>query len=1516
MNVRLIWILCFMVLAIPARAQGPVAAFTANVTQGCAPLVVNFNDQSTGNPQSWSWDFGIGQSTLRNPSLVFLVPGTYTVRLTVTNALGTDTETKTSYIQVYDTPTVNFVATPLQVCVGDPVLFVDQSQTGSSTSQTYLWDFGDGSAFGTLRNPTHTYTLAGPKTVTLRVTNQWGCSRTRTRSQYIQVDTSAWADFTADKTILCDADTVQFTSSVQGNPPHTYSWTFGSLGNSTQAHPRFGFPSTPGSHTVSLAVTDSRGCVRTVVKPNFIERIQVSASINSPATACEGAMVSFSANTQPAGATTLWNFGDGSPWQGASSPSHSYSSAGTYEVTLVAIKDGCGDTVKKSIQILPRPKADFTINPTYPCTIPATIQFSPVGNFSSYHWDFGVNPTATSTLRNPSHTYTAGGLYSPRLLVTAANGCQDSVTKYNGVQLHSGRAVVSASSEGGCLPLFVNFMTHLYSDLPIPSSPYPVGVSSYSWDFGDGYTGSGASPYHVFQDTGRFMVQLSATTQNGCVFRDSIEVKVGLPPTVDFNVVPTQACVRSTLDFINLSSGADSFLWDFGDGKYATLKDPHHEYGYPGLYDVRLIAFHNLCPDTQIYKKLVQIDSPRARFEFEVSCDTVTKVSFASTSIGETSFLWIFGDNTLDSQNKNPVHYYPAEGNYLVRLVAYNSQSGCSDTEKLNLSLRMPVTTITASDTAVCNEVPLSFVGQRTPAGVEFDKRWSVNGVWDPLDIYSTFSWTPDEAGMYTVSYSYTDAFGCRRGTQLLIRVSEPEVDFSADSVAGCNPLPVQFTDLSVPSVGSQLTQWTWDFGDGSPFSTTRHAQHTYQQTGFFDVRLTVTDDLGCTAEKERQSYIVVERQIPEFEVDSVVCLGEEAVFTPLSFGQPPYFWDFGDGSTSTNPNPRHLYQDTGWYTIQLAMANRFGCMDTVEITDRIRVQAPQADFSLSGTLSACLPFPVTMTNLSTRSNKWFWDFGNGVRQVHNNLFTPVNIMYLAPGNYNVTLIAEDILGCRDTVQKTVNVLGYDGSLDYSPLTGCAPLEVHFTNQVFGVASLQYDFDDGVVISTQAGQPYTHTYRQPGRYRPRLVITDSSGCSTGSEGKKDILVDGVDVGFDHSPACVGQEIEFQDRSYSSFSNKVSWSWTINGQSSHQPQAKARFNQPGFYDLKLVVTNANGCLDSVIDRFEVHALPIIDAGEDTLVCIGDYAQLEARGGRDYRWTPADPLSCTDCPDPLARPELPTEFTVIGTDQHGCSDTDKVMVSLKTHVEAGAEGDGEICLGERRRLMAWGADQYHWSPAESLSQAEGDTTLAQPATTTRYRMVATEGSCIPDTHFLQVVVHPLPEVQASGSTRIIAGEEVPIQAQGRDIDRFLWSPSATLSCDDCASPMARPLKTTRYTVIVFNDFGCMDSSSVNIDVVCDQSQVFLPNTFTPNGDGQNDIFYPRGAGLSHAGLFRIYNRWGELIFERRNIAFNDALAGWDGRFQGQELGPDVFVWFLEVECESGEQLLLKGDISLIR
>jgi gliding motility-associated-like protein len=275
-----------------------------------------------------------------------------------------------------------------------------------------------------------------------------------------------------------------------------------------------------------------------------------------------------------------------------------------------------------------------------------------------------------------------------------------------------------------------------------------------------------------------------------------------------------------------------------------------------------------------------------------------------------------------------------------------------------------------------------------------------------------------------------------------------------------------------------------------------------------------------------------------------------------------------------------------------------------------------------------------------------------------------------------------------------------------------------------------------------------------------------------------------------------------------------------------------------------------------------------------------------------------------------------YIVTGTDANGCSNIDSVAVSLKTKTTAVVGEGGEICRGESVQLSASGALQYAWSPASGLNNHLISDPLASPPFTTTYMVIASEGSCIPDTGFVEVIVHQLPSVDAGPDQTIVAGEVAQLQGSGTDFTSYSWSPGEFLNCTDCLEPQATPKQTTTFSIVAYNDFGCSDSDQVTIFVICKESQVFMPNSFTPNNDGQNDRFYARGKGIQVINSFRIYNRWGELVFERRNVQANDYNNAWDGTYNGILVNPDVFIYVIDAVCDTGEPVSWKGDISLIR
>jgi gliding motility-associated-like protein len=1296
----------------------------------------------------------------------------------------------------------------------------------------------------------------------------------------------------------------------------TSYWAFGDGGTGTGSPITHTYGAS-GFYTVKLVVTDGNGCKDSLTRPSYIHVGAMVAAFTYPATACVGSTVVFT-NTSTPFLLANWDFGDG----GASTSGtgvHAYGTPGTYNVRLIVSDGTCADTIIHSITILPKPVATFTITPEKPCPPPATITYtSTVPPGSTVVWHYGDGGTGSGT--TSTHTYSGIGVYTVSMIVTSPAGCIDTVKRLD--TMLDLWLTIGATPISGCKPLTVNFNAAAFTSVPFVST-YPYGPLTYSWDFGDGSSpGSGATPSHTYTAVGTYNAVVTVTTGNGCTKTATINIHVGSPPVVTFTAAPRHICYGDSVVFTAtvVSGPVDLFVWDFGDGGSSTSSTTiTHTYSIPGIFTVTLTPYYLGCKGTPfILTNYITVDSPKAIIAHKYNCSPKTRVNFGDSSLGDDTHIWYFGDGGSSTAD-NPVHDYPALGTYTVMLTTYNISSGCRDTAYTIIDLFDLTLNIIASDTAICRNETVNFTSVVT-GGVAASYEWYINGFIEPWNIYPTLLDTFNTTGWFTIRLITVDGHQCKdtiTKTNYVI-VAKPVANFSASPVSGCWNLPVLFTDASTDVMpGTFFTNFNWAFGDGGTASVgTPTVSHTYMSAGVYDVREIVTDNIGCKDTLTRPAYITVWRPVPSFYASTTTpCVNSNVTFTNTS-GASTYIWRFGDGATSTVTSPTHAYTAPGLYNVTLVATDSHGCVDSITMPSYINVTKPNAAFNMSDSFSVCPPLNVSFTNLSTGATSYYWSFGDGNTSV---VPSPTNL-YLVPGADTVMLVATNIYGCKDTARRIVRLYGYAGAFSYSPLTGCVPLTVNFNAVVSNVSSLTWDFADGVVttIATPSTATISHTYTLPGAYVPKLILSDNTGCQNSSVGLDTIKVDQITPKFttNPNPICEKGTFTFIDSSTSYWMPVNSWLWQYDGTSSTLASPTHTLNAAGTYSVILTVTNAWGCTATIAKDIIVRPPPIIDAGPDTVVCVGDPATLLGTGGVSYVWDPPATLSCTSCNPTLATPTVQSTYTVVGTDVYGCKGTDTVTVGLRTHTFASGWGDTTVCRGTPVPLYDTGGTKFTWIPAAGLSSSTIWNPIAAPQATTTYTVIAQLGSCIPDTNYITVVVNPLPTVDAGPDQRLLAGSQAQIRATGTLMDQIRWSPSESLSCDSCIDPVASMSVTTTYKIDVKTEFGCPASDSVTIYIFCDNSQVFIPNSFTPNGDGQNDVFYPRGMGLKSIKTFRIYNRWGELLFEKEGINLNDASVGWDGFYSGGSPRPDVYVYLLEATCYTGETIFIKGDVTIIR
>lgn len=288
-----------------------------------------------------------------------------------------------------------------------------------------------------------------------------------------------------------------------------------------------------------------------------------------------------------------------------------------------------------------------------------------------------------------------------------------------------------------------------------------------------------------------------------------------------------------------------------------------------------------------------------------------------------------------------------------------------------------------------------------------------------------------------------------------------------------------------------------------------------------------------------------------------------------------------------------------------------------------------------------------------------------------------------------------------------------------------------------------------------------------------------------------------------------------------------------------------------------------------------------------------------------------------PNPIACPTDTITYYVTGTDVYGCQGTDSIKIFVLFPFTVIYSNDTCFCNGESAELCANSStiSFYHWKPISGLDSSNTSCVVASPTNTTTYSVYVTdELGCYADTGDVIVCIYPLPTVIAGPDQTILVGTSA--QLSGYNVSNpgtgtYLWIPDSTLSCNTCINPVANPLQTTVFSVTLTDINGCKDEDTTVINVYCDDNVLFIPNAFTPNDDGLNDEVQLEGVGISKLNFLRIFNRWGQMVFESTSFG-----ATWDGTFDGKLSEPEVFDYYLEAVCSTGQLIRKQGNITLIR
>ncbi len=925
----------------------PIAGFsTASV---CVNQTASFTDTSRQFPGNnitvRVWDFGdpgsggANTSTLINPTHLYTSPGTYTVRLIV-NSANSCSDTVEQLLNVQFPPVVNFTPTALSGC--SPLTVNLGNTTTGADPARYVWRRND-TVFSTAVSPNLTFVNNGTRNDTIRIKlraeTSFGCRDSLVRT--IIVFPNPIASFSANTLPSCNPSPINFlnTSTRSVN----FQWDFGDGNTSNLPSPIHQYTNTTNSirvFTARLIAFSANNCTDTMetqilVYPN--QNFSVSTNADS---GCAPLSVQFP--SFPAIVNYDWDFGDGQN-STAAAPNHVYQNIGNVPVDYVARAIltnafGCVDTVFKTTRVYPTVNSNFIVDNVagcHPFTLNLTNQSTVATNFK---WYFGDGDSLLQNALLPTqHVYENTGteaiVRTIELQAFSADSCvqtfQRNITVYPQVQARFDIDTVE------CNPFIIQ------------ADNRSVNANRYYWYVNNTLMDSVQNEtFNLVNNTTatvEYEIRLEAISIYGCVDDTTIRIRVLPSPTANFISDVSSGCEPLTVNFTNQSNPGLTYTWDYGDGTIENNPNASFSRVYANTSRIPIerrvrLRVENAegCIDS-LERVITVFPFVNAAFDLSdtVGCSPLI-IQATNRSENTINYNW-FVDNVLVDTNANPLirieNAGPGDRVVAIRMTA-SSAYGC--TEEISRTVR--ILPRPRADFIVTNPViqfPLN-----TFNIINQNINLVFNYTWDFGDGNTSTQANPGthsyaQPGTYVIQLvvSNVQCSDTIRRT-VVIQPPVPIVDFNGSAI-GCAPLTVQFQNNTL-----YASRYEWDFGDGNT-SNEEDPIHTFTTPGVYSVALVGIGDGG-------QDVLVRVDSITVYEVPNSYFISQpRTVFIPsdpvvmfnLSTGANQFFWDFGDGFTSTEVSPEHYYTAPGDYTIRLIARNEFGCLDTFRVTNAVRAE-------------------------------------------------------------------------------------------------------------------------------------------------------------------------------------------------------------------------------------------------------------------------------------------------------------------------------------------------------------------------------------------------------------------------------------------------------------------------------------------------------------------------------------------------------------------------------------------------
>jgi len=956
---------------------------------------VQFNSTGSLDPDGvitkYFWDFGDGESATGPSSVhVYQNPGTYTVRLTVTDDSGTSTNSASDEMTV----TVNHfpiadagqdrVGVPGQMFIFDGSASIDPD--GKITE--YIWNFGDGT-IQTGCKVSHNYAKPGTYNALLTVRDNSGHEAAVGFDEASIVINQPPVAIAGSDLVVASKKKIHFDGSRSYDPDGkitSFHWDFSdgkASSNSVEVWRAF---LTPGVYTATLTVVDNHRVGNSMAQNKITIRVNHRPEANCGKdilTAKRTVLLDGSASTDADGdpLTYIWDFGDGTPTQKGEKVSHTYAKGGNYPVILT-VDDGTGLINSRSnssiaVKINEAPNAVAGENKTVcagkPVIFDGSGSIDPEGGLMKYQWDFGDGSTAEGV--NPVKVYATGGVYMVTLTVMDDSGLKEGSTSTDQIVMTVAESPVADAGpdQKACAGTPVQFNGSGSRDVD-------GLVNNFRWDFGDGTVGGGPTPTHTYTRAGTYQVNLTITGDliGNCNNTDTDEMTVTIfeAPAAEFTCTIIAEIEKPVRFEAQQSTGGTAqiieYKWDFGDGTHGKGETIEHTFAKSGNHIITLTVITDTdtdCNKTSRQKQITINESPVAKAESDGVLrrkmkDRLVGVNQVVTFNGAlsrdpdgiiSSYAWDFGDGQTGT-GVQVRHQYKTAGRYTVTLQVIDNTDlpNNRDTDTLVITVNEAPKPVITGGGSVCagDKVLLSGKGSSDPDGKIVNYTWNF-GDGSPeksgMDVNHTYGFP----GRYTVTLNVDDGSSVnnsRSQTSTFVIVNEPPVA-EAGSYRIVSPgEKVMFDGSTAKDRDGAIDSYQWDFGDGSHAKGMR-ASHSFEAPGKYTVRLVVTDNSGtkCDSAEDVATIRVNAPPVAVIEGDLETVFGKARI--PVFFdatgsydpdGDPlSFYWDFGDGISAKGPKVSHSFDKPGLYTVKLRVDDGTGLKSGVRLSE-VTVQVRQ----------------------------------------------------------------------------------------------------------------------------------------------------------------------------------------------------------------------------------------------------------------------------------------------------------------------------------------------------------------------------------------------------------------------------------------------------------------------------------------------------------------------------------------------------------------------------------------------